>query len=117
MYSKVGLYKRTITKMEDQLGRSPTINEIANEMDLSISEVAKLHKLSEDTVSINVMIGDEKEKELGNFLASEETIEEEVISKKMMAGLEKGRGKKKCQYCKQYMNILEIILKNKLMQC
>ena len=117
MYSKVGLYKRTITKMEEQLGRSPTINEIANEMDLSISEVAKLHKLSEDTVSINVMIGDEKEKELGNFLASEETIEEEVISKKMMAGLEKGRGKKKCQYCKQYMNILEIILKNKLMQC
>ena len=83
MYSKVGLYKRTITKMEEQLGRSPTINEIANEMDLSISEVAKLHKLSEDTVSINVMIGDEKGKELGNFLASEETIEEEVISKKM----------------------------------
>ncbi len=78
MYEKVGLYKKAITKLEDKLGRSPTINEMANEMGLSISEVTKLHKLQGDTISINSFIGDEKDSELGNFIPSFEQTPEDI---------------------------------------
>ena len=79
MYEKVGLYKKTITKMEDKLGRSPTINEIANEMHLSISKVTMLHKLQDDTISINSFVGVEEDTELEDFIPSSEEIPEDIV--------------------------------------
>ena len=80
IYEKIGEYKRAITKLEDKLSRSPTINEVANEMGLSISDVTKLHRLQDDTVSINLLVGDEENSELADFIPAAETPEDIVIS-------------------------------------
>lgn len=81
LYIEIGSYKRTITNLELKLNRQPTIEEIANEMKLSIPEVIKLHKLQNDTVSINALIGDDSDTELEKFIpASEETLEDVTIS-------------------------------------
>lgn len=81
VYVKIGNYKKAITNLEVRLNRQPTINEIANEMGLSIPEVTKLHKLQSDTVSMNTLIDDEEDTELENFIpASEETPEDVVIT-------------------------------------
>ncbi len=81
MYEKIGAYKKAVTNLEAKLNRQPTLNEIANEMGLSISEVTKLHKLQSDTVSINTLIGDDEDTELENFIpASEETPEDVAIA-------------------------------------
>ncbi len=78
-YEKVLLYKKTITKMENKLGRSPTLNELANEMGLSLSEISKLHQLQEDTVSINVVVGDEEDSELEDFIPSSIETPENIV--------------------------------------
>ena len=80
MYEKIGTYKKAVTNLEARLNRQPTINEIANEIGLSIPEVTKLHKLQSDTVSMNTLIGDDEDTELENFIpASEETPEDVAI--------------------------------------
>lgn len=80
-YEKIVAYKKAVISLEAKLGRKPSINEIANEMKLSISKVTKLHKLQSDTVSINTLIGDDKDTELENFIpASEETPEDVAIA-------------------------------------
>lgn len=80
MYEKIGNYTKTVTNLEAKLNRQPTINEIANEMGVSIPEVTKLYQLQKDTVSINTLIGDDEEKELEDFIpASEETTEDIAI--------------------------------------
>lgn len=80
IYEKIGNYTKTVTNLEAKLNRQPTVNEIANEMGISISEVTKLYQLQKDTVSINTLIGDDEEKELEDFIpASEETTEDIAI--------------------------------------
>lgn len=90
MYGKIGIYREVITRLEEKLNRDPTLNEIANEMGISISEVSKLHKFQEDTVSINTLIGDDEDTELENFIpALEETPEDIVIAKTMQYEVKK----------------------------
>ncbi len=80
MYEKIGAYKKAVTNLEARLNRQPMINEIANEMGLSIPEVTKLHKLQSDAVSMNTLVGNDEYTELGNFIpASEETPEDVAI--------------------------------------
>ncbi len=78
MYEKIGLYKKTVTTLKEQLKREPTINEIANEMGLSLPEVKALYKLQVDTVSINTLIGDEDDTELEDFIPSSEDTPEDI---------------------------------------
>ena len=79
---KISKYKKAVTNLELKLNREPTINEIASEMNISITEATKLNKLQIDTVSINKLVGDDENNELKDFIPStEETLEEKVITK------------------------------------
>ena len=80
IYAQVNAYKKTVVKLEDKLSRQPTIDEIAKEMRISISEANKLYKLQSDTVSIDTLVGDDRDTELEYFIpVSEKTPEDEVI--------------------------------------
>jgi len=79
LYEKLTNYKKIATNLEIKLNRQPTINEMAREMRLSISEVTKLHELQSDTVSINLLIGDDKDTELENFIPTLEETPEDVL--------------------------------------
>ncbi len=84
LYEKIKRYKRTVTELENKLGRTPTINELANEMGLSIPQVANLDKLELDTISTNLIVGEKEDKELEDFLPSmSETPEEIMIVKNL----------------------------------
>jgi len=90
MYEKLATYNKAITVLETKLHRQPTINEISNEMNLSISEVTKLYKLQIDTVSMNTLVGDDEESEFGNFIPSpEKKLEDIVVSDTMTIPIKK----------------------------
>ncbi len=94
MYEIIGLYKKTVTELEDRLGRSPTINEIANEIGLSISQVNELQRLQSDTMSLNMIVGEEKDSELENFIPSldktpEDTVIEETLQSQVRSLFDK----------------------------
>ncbi len=90
LYNKVSEYRRIAITLENNLGRSPTIDEIAKEMGLPRETVVKLHKLQTDTVSINVVFGEEKDSELGDFIVvSEKTPEDIVIDDTLQSNIKK----------------------------
>ena len=84
MSREISKYKKAVSTLELKLNREPTVNEIASEMNISITETTKLKKIQIDTVSINKLVGDEEDNELEDFISStEETLEEKVITSTM----------------------------------
>ena len=84
MHEKLAAYRKTVINLEDKLSREPTINEIAKEMNLSISEVYKLNLYQNDTISINFLIGDEKSDEFETVIPSLTKTPEDVIVSKLL---------------------------------
>ena len=79
-YNEIGRYIKKQKKLEQKLGRIPTEEELAEEMNLSISEIIELQKLSKDTVSYNRKIGDNNGKELEDSISLENKNGEATIN-------------------------------------
>ena len=84
LHEKIVIYQRTVTNLESKLNRKPTLNEIANEMKLSISEVIKLQKLQDDTVSMNMLVGKDEDTELENFIPENKDTLEDITTTNIM---------------------------------
>lgn len=84
VYAKVIRYHKTVSLLEDRLKRTPSLEEIAKEMSISLNEVRELARIQADTLSINIFIGEDKNTELEEIVVSpEESFEENVICKIM----------------------------------
>ena len=84
LHEKIVIYQRTVINLESKLNRKPTLNEIANEMKLSISEVIKLQKLQDDTVSMNMLVGKDEDTELENFIPENKDTLEDIATTNIM---------------------------------
>lgn len=71
MVETINALMRTSRKMMQELGREPTIDEIAKEMDLTPERVREIFKVSQNTVSLESPVGDDGEEDsvLGDFVA------------------------------------------------
>ncbi len=63
---------RTQRQLVQELGREPTAEEIANEMDLEVDKVNHILKISQETVSLEKSVGDEDDSFLGDFIPDED---------------------------------------------
>ena len=68
VYEKLSSFKRTFTVLEQELNREPNLEEIAERMGISQSKAKVLYDAQFDSTSMNVLISDENETELGDFL-------------------------------------------------
>lgn len=57
-----------------ELGREPTAEEIASEMDIPADKVRQIIKVSQETVSLDTPVGDEEDSKLGDFIEDEESL-------------------------------------------
>jgi RNA polymerase primary sigma factor len=64
---------RTSRQLEQKLGRSPTSEEIAQELDLPFSKVSWMLRVSQSPLSFEQPIGEEKDSHLGEFIEDEDT--------------------------------------------
>lgn len=62
---------RTSRHLLQQLGREPTPEEIAKEMDMSVEKVMEIQKIAQDPVSLETPIGEEDDSHLGDFIEDE----------------------------------------------
>ena len=66
-----------LTRLEEQYlkkyGRDATNEELASELDLSLKAIDEIKKLREEPVSLNIVIGDENDTELGDFVPNNNT--------------------------------------------
>ena len=77
--NKINKYNRAIISLESRLHRSPTLEEIAQEMDTSIETVKYLAKVPMDTVSINSPVKEDDDSELVDFIPDEGDVPEDIV--------------------------------------
>ncbi len=64
---------RTSRHLLQQLGREPTPDEIAAEMEIPVEKVMEIQKIAQDPVSLETPIGEEDDSHLGDFIQDEDS--------------------------------------------
>ena len=64
---------RTSRHLLQQLGREPTPEEIAVEMELPVEKVMEIQKIAQDPVSLETPIGEEDDSHLGDFIPDDDS--------------------------------------------
>ena len=64
---------RTSRLLLQRLGREPSPDEIAEEMDLPVEKVMEIQKIAQDPVSLETPIGEEDDSHLGDFIQDEDS--------------------------------------------
>ena len=64
---------RTSRHLIQQLGREPTPEEIAQEMEIPVEKVMEIQKIAQDPVSLETPIGEEDDSHLGDFIQDEDS--------------------------------------------
>ncbi|MBQ9658401.1 MAG: RNA polymerase sigma factor RpoD [Clostridia bacterium] len=64
---------RTSRHLLQQLGREPTPEEIAKEMEIPVEKVEEIQKIAQDPVSLETPIGEEEDSHLGDFIQDDDS--------------------------------------------
>ncbi len=82
MIETINKMVRTSRQLIQELGREPTPEEIAKEMDLHVDKVKKVLKISKEPISLETPIGEEDDSSLGDFIEDKKIIspQEAVMS-------------------------------------
>jgi len=72
MVETIAKYKQVVRRLSQGLGRDPLDEEVAIEMGLDVEKIHVIHKINQDTVSLEQPIGDDDDKStLGEFIADD----------------------------------------------
>ncbi len=76
MVETIAKYKQVFRRLSQDLGRDPTPEEVAIEMDIEVDKIYLIEKISQDTVSLESPVGDSDDDRsvLGDFI-KDETID------------------------------------------
>mgnify|MGYP004530437307 CR=1 FL=1 len=64
---------RTSRHLLQQLGREPSPEEIAKELDMSVEKVMEIQRIAQDPVSLETPIGEEDDSHLGDFIPDDDS--------------------------------------------
>lgn len=64
---------RTSRHLLQQMGREPTPEEIAEEMEIPVEKVMEIQKIAQDPVSLETPIGEEDDSHLGDFIQDDDS--------------------------------------------
>ena len=68
MVETINRLLRTSRRLQQELGREPTTDELAKEMEMTPDRVREILKISQDPVSLEMPIGEEEDSHLGDFI-------------------------------------------------
>lgn len=75
MVETMAKYKQVSRRLAQDLGRDPMPEEIAVEMDVEVEKIYQIEKISQDTISLELPIGDEDDRSrLSDFIADEKMV-------------------------------------------
>lgn len=74
LVDKIARMRRLTAELEEALGRAPTDEEVAYEMEMSVNKVAHLKSVSVRPASLDAPIGDEDGTEFGDLIGDENSI-------------------------------------------
>ena len=68
MIETINKLTRTTRMLVQELGREPSVAEIAERMEMPVSKIRKIHKISQEPISLETPIGEEEDSHLGDFI-------------------------------------------------
>lgn len=68
MIETINKLTRTTRMLVQELGREPSVAEIASRMEMPVSKIRKIHKISQEPISLETPIGEEEDSHLGDFI-------------------------------------------------
>jgi RNA polymerase primary sigma factor len=71
MVEKLNKVVHVERQLVQELGREPTVEEIASELDTTVREVRDIMRMAQQPVSLEKPVGEEEESELGDFVEDE----------------------------------------------
>jgi RNA polymerase primary sigma factor len=74
MVETINRLMRTSRRLQQELGREPSSEEIAREMEMTPEKVREIQKISLEPVSIDSPIGEEEDSNLGDFLEDQKAL-------------------------------------------
>lgn len=78
---------RVQRQLVQELGREPSVTEVAKEMGITKEKVEHIMKISQETVSLESPVGEEEDSKLGDFIEDKDSLSpEEVAIHSMMRG-------------------------------
>ena len=69
----INLATRCNRKLVQELGREPTLEEIAAELNLPIEKIIEANRTAADTLSLDMPVGDEEDTTIGSFVEDDNT--------------------------------------------
>lgn len=72
MVETINKLVRVSRQLLQELGREPTPEEIAKEMDVPVERVREIQKIAQEPVSLETPIGEEEDSHLGDFIEDQE---------------------------------------------
>ena len=75
MVETINKLVRTQRALQQRLGRDPSAEEIAEEMDITPERVQEIQKIAQDPVSLETPIGEEEDSQLGDFIEDERAVD------------------------------------------
>jgi RNA polymerase primary sigma factor len=91
MIEIISKLSRTSRTLVQQMGREPTLEEIAEKMGMSLDKVQRILKITKKPISLETPIGEEEESRLEDFIEDKEAIspQEAAISSNMVKQIQK----------------------------
>ncbi len=68
MIETINKLTRTTRMLVQELGREPSVEEIAGRMEMPVFKIRKIHKISQEPISLETPIGEEEDSHLGDFI-------------------------------------------------
>lgn len=72
MVETINRLMRTSRHLLQTLGREPTAEEIAAEMEIPVERVREIQKIAQDPISLETPVGEEDDSNIGNFIPDDE---------------------------------------------
>lgn len=72
MVETINRLMRTSRHLLQVLGREPTAEEIAAEMEISVDRVREIQKIAQDPISLETPVGEEDDSNIGNFIPDDD---------------------------------------------
>jgi RNA polymerase primary sigma factor len=65
---------RTQRKLQQELGREPSTEELAKKMDLPVPKIRKVLRIAQEPISLETPVGEEEESHLGDFIIDRRVV-------------------------------------------
>ena len=91
LHRRINKFNKVAKELEMKYGREAKIEEIANELKISVKYAQEIYQYKNDSISINLLVGDDKDNELGNIISSKNIGPDEQAMTDLMRTYESSR--------------------------